>query len=33
MKEINIMILGRFIFGLGGETLNITATAILIKWF
>ena len=25
--------LGRFIFGLGGEAIGITANIILIKWF
>jgi hypothetical protein len=27
------MILGRFIFGLGGEAIGITANLILVKWF
>lgn len=28
-----LMIFGRFLFGLGGESLNISMTTILIKWF
>ena len=27
------MILGRFIYGLGGECLNITSSIIMIVWF
>lgn len=27
------MILGRFIFGIGGESLNITLSTISIRWF
>lgn len=28
-----LMILGRFIFGLGGESLNISTATLLMKWF
>ena len=28
-----LMIMGRFIFGIGGESINITATTFCIKWF
>ncbi len=31
--SFHIMLLGRFIFGLGGESLLITKTKILSKWF
>ena len=31
--SINIMLLGRMIFGLGGECLNICQNAIIVKWF
>ena len=27
------MVLGRFIFGLGGESINITGNMICVKWF
>jgi MFS family permease len=32
-KSIKTMLLGRVIFGLGGESLNTTQYAILIQWF
>lgn len=28
-----LMIAGRFVFGIGGESINITATTFCIKWF
>lgn len=31
--SINIMLLGRMVFGLGGECLNICQNAIIVKWF
>jgi MFS family permease len=33
MESLKLMILGRFIFGLGGESINITCNIILVKWF
>src|SRR4030042_2117014 len=30
---LKMMILGRFLFGLGAETLNIVVLKILVKWF
>lgn len=33
MNSFEVMILGRFILGLGGESLNITLSTILIRWF
>jgi MFS family permease len=27
------MIIGRFIFGIGGESLNISITSLIITWF
>jgi len=27
------MILGRFIFGLGGESIGITCNVLLVNWF
>jgi MFS family permease len=32
-QSINTMLLGRVVFGLGGESLNTTQYAILIQWF
>ncbi len=32
-NSINIMLLGRIIFGFGGESLNITQNAMICKWF
>jgi MFS family permease len=32
-KSIKIMLIGRVIFGLGGESLNTTQYAIIIQWF
>jgi len=31
--ELKMMIVGRFLFGLGAETLNIVVLKILVKWF
>jgi len=31
--SMNIMLLGRIIFGLGGETLNICQNSMIVKWF
>lgn len=28
-----IMLTGRFIFGMGGESLNITMSTLIMKWF
>lgn len=33
LKSVSLMVTGRFIFGLGGETLNITVMTILYRWF
>jgi hypothetical protein len=33
IKDIKIMILGRFIFGLGGESLAVSQTSITTLWF
>jgi hypothetical protein len=33
IKDIRVMILGRFIFGLGGESLAVTQTSITTMWF
>jgi MFS family permease len=32
-KSIYLMILGRVIFGIGGESLNTTQYAIIVQWF
>jgi MFS family permease len=32
-NSIYIMLLGRIIFGFGGESLNITQNAMICKWF
>jgi len=31
--SMNIMLLGRIIFGLGGECINICQNAMIVKWF
>ncbi len=33
IKSIGVMLIGRVIFGLGGESLNTTQYAIMIQWF
>jgi hypothetical protein len=33
MESFKLMILGRFIFGLGGESISITSNLILVNWF
>jgi len=30
---MQLMILGRFIYGLGGESLGITSSVIVVVWF
>ena len=32
-NSMNIMLIGRTIFGLGGECINICQSAMIIKWF
>jgi MFS family permease len=32
-SSMSIMLVGRVVFGLGGECLNICQNAILVKWF
>lgn len=32
-EELKLMVLGRFVFGLGGESIGITSSIILVKWF
>jgi MFS family permease len=32
-KNIPLMLIGRIIFGLGGESLNTTQYAIIVEWF
>ena len=32
-KSIPVMLFGRIIFGLGGESLNTTQYAIIVQWF
>lgn len=32
-NSIYLMILGRVVFGMGGESLNTTQSAIIIQWF
>jgi MFS family permease len=32
-KNLKMMVFGRFLFGLGGESIGITANVVLIKWF
>ena len=31
--SFHLMILGRFVFGIGGESLNITLSTLSIRWF
>ncbi len=33
IKSIPLMLIGRIIFGLGGESLNTTQYAIIVEWF
>lgn len=33
MQDLKLMILGRFLFGLGGESIGITSNVICVKWF
>jgi MFS family permease len=33
LRDIRVMILGRFIFGLGGESLSVTQASITTLWF
>ena len=33
MKSITLMIFGRIVFGIGGESINICQTAMIVKWF
>ena len=33
MKSITLMIVGRIVFGVGGESINICQTAMIVKWF
>lgn len=33
LNNFIVMIIGRVVFGLGGETINICQTTILVKWF
>jgi len=32
-KSVSLMLLGRVVFGLGGESLNTTQYAIIVQWF
>ena len=32
-SSMNTMLVGRIIFGIGGESLNISQNAMIIKWF
>ena len=32
-SNLYLIVLGRFLFGIGGESLNISLTTIFIKWF
>jgi MFS family permease len=32
-KDIYLMLIGRTLFGVGGETINITQNCMLVKWF
>jgi MFS family permease len=32
-SSMSIMLMGRVVFGLGGECLNICQNAIIVKWF
>ena len=31
--SMNVMFMGRIVFGLGGECLNVCQTTIIVKWF
>lgn len=31
--SLETMIVGRFIFGIGGESINITISMIIVNWF
>lgn len=33
MKSIPLLLIGRIIFGLGGECLNTTQNAMIVQWF
>lgn len=33
IKSMNLMLVGRVIFGLGGESMNVAGTAMLVGWF
>jgi len=33
MRSLELMIAGRFIFGIGGESINITINLMIINWF
>ncbi|EGR34440.1 major facilitator superfamily protein, putative [Ichthyophthirius multifiliis] len=33
VKSLKIMILGRFIFGIGGESLGISINSLIVNWF
>lgn len=33
MDDLRVMILGRFLFGLGGESLGITSSILQVVWF
>lgn len=33
VKSIELMLLGRVLFGVGGETINIAQSCIIYKWF
>lgn len=32
-KSMNVMILGRIVFGLGGEAINATQSTLIVNWF
>ncbi len=32
-QSMNLMLLGRIVFGFGGESLNICQNAMIVKWF
>lgn len=31
--SMNTMLVGRIVFGLGGESLNVCQTSMIVKWF
>ena len=33
MLSLETMIAGRFVFGIGGESINITINMIIVSWF